>query len=268
MFVWELQGEKLVKHYEALKALEYSVELIDQDEFQQLESRMANVPPLAMKAKKEGAVDAEKLTKTLLNQSKANVIEQCQMVDFILKNDQVIGVETNQGKHFADVTIITAGISASSLLSDIDVKLPMDNRKGFIIKTKPTNHFIKHVLFGQDIHFKQESDGAVVIGDWLHDIEGDVDLEQIALRTLGRFSQYFPDQKEIEIDKIRCAYRPMPADGYSVIGQPKNKSGIYAASTHSGVTLAPIIGKLATQEILDNKKSELLNSFRIERFNK
>ena len=263
---WELQGEKLVKHYEALKVLNYSVELVGKDGFQQLEPNMANIPPLAMKAEKEGAVDAEKLTKTLLNQSKVNAIEQCQMIDFIQKNDQVMGVETNQGKYFADTTIIAAGISAGQLLTKLNFNLLMKNRKGFIIKTKPTQRFINRVLFGNDIHFKQENNGSVVIGDWLRDIEGKVDLEAIAQRTISRFASHFPEQKKIEIDKIIAAYRPMPEDGYSVIGQPENRPGLYIASTHSGVTLAPIIGKLAAQEILENQNSELLNSFRIERF--
>ena len=45
----------------------------------------------------------------------------------------------------------------------------------------------------------------------------------------------------------------MPEDGYSVIGQPENETGIYIASTHSGVTLAPMIGELAAEEIINNK---------------
>ncbi len=265
---WELQGEELRNHYTALESLGYSVELIDADQFKQLEPHMSNLPPLAMKAEKEGAVDAEKLVKALLNQSQANVIEQIQAIDFILKDDQIIGVETNQDRYFADTTVITAGISTGQLLTKLNLNLPMNNRKGFIIKTKPLEKFINRVLFGNDIHFKQETDGSVVIGDWLHDIEGEVDLEAIARRTMSRFTSYFPEQKNIEIDKITAAYRPMPEDGYSVIGQPESKPGLYIVSTHSGVTLAPIIGKLATEEVLENKKSELLSSFRVERFNK
>ncbi len=264
---WELLGEELQNHYEALKLLGYSVELIESDEFQQLEPGMTNVPSLAISCEQEGAVDAERLTKALLKLANIDVLEQWQVIEFIQENDRVIGVKTVQGDFLADTVVIAAGVSADQLLAKLNVQLPMNNSKGFIITTKATNLFINRVLFGPDIHFKQLSDGAVVIGDWLHDVEGDVDLEKIARRTMERFVDYFPDQKSIEIDKITCAYRPMPEDSYSVIGKPENIDGVYIASTHSGVTLAPIIGKLAAQEILDNDKAELLNAFRIERFN-
>ena len=42
--------------------------------------------------------------------------------------------------------------------------------------------------------------------------------------------------------------------------------GIYLASMHSGVTLAPIVGHLAAMEILDNARVDLLSDFRVERF--
>ncbi len=263
---WELQGEELVEHYNRLKQLNYLVELVDGDKFSELEPNMSNIPELAMKSSTEGTVDGEKLTRALLKQSNVEIIEKCEVAGFLTDNNKASGVKTTQGEFLADTTIIAAGISTGHLLTRLNLNLPMNNRKGFIIKTKPTEKFINRVLFGNDIHFKQESDGSVVIGDWLHDIEGEVDLEAIALRTMNRFAMYFPKQKNIAIDKITAAYRPMPEDGYSVVGQPENKPGSYIASTHSGVTLAPIIGKLATQEILENNKSELLNSFRIERF--
>ena len=264
---WEIQGDELKQHYEGLRQLNYPVELIDTEAFSELEPSLSNIPPLAMKAKVEGALDGEKLTHALLKQSNAKVISQCEITEFTTTNSQVTGVKTTQGEFSAGITVIAAGTSAQQLLAKLDINLPMNNRKGFIITTKPTKPIINHVLFGNDIHFKQHEDGRVVIGDWLHDVEGDVDLEEIAQRTMKRFANYFPDSSDVQIDKITCAYRPMPEDGYSVVGSPKAKEGIYIASTHSGVTLAPIIGKLTSQEILDNQTSELLVKFRIERFN-
>ena len=264
---WEIQGDELKKHCEGLLQLNYPVELIDSNVFSTLEPYLSNLPPFAMKAAAEGAVDGEKLTQALLKQSNVKIIEKCEILNFRTTNSRVTGVKTTQGEFSADTTVISAGTSAQQLLAKLDINFPMNNRKGFIITTKPTKPIINHVLFGNDVHFKQHEDGRIVIGDWLHDIEGKVDLEKIAHRTMIRFAEYFPESCDVEIDKITCAYRPMPEDGYSVVGSPRAKEGIYIASTHSGITLAPIIGKLASQEILENRKSELLNSFRIERFN-
>jgi glycine/D-amino acid oxidase-like deaminating enzyme len=38
--------------------------------------------------------------------------------------------------------------------------------------------------------------------------------------------------------------------------------------THSGVTLAPIIGELAAIELLDDARVDLLAPFRLERFSR
>ena len=41
---------------------------------------------------------------------------------------------------------------------------------------------------------------------------------------------------------------------------------MYLAVMHSGVTLAPLIGRLAAQEILDDVRVDLLEPYRLERF--
>ena len=41
---------------------------------------------------------------------------------------------------------------------------------------------------------------------------------------------------------------------------------IYIAVMHSGVTLAPVVGRLAATEILDGVSVELLEPYRLERF--
>jgi glycine/D-amino acid oxidase-like deaminating enzyme len=41
---------------------------------------------------------------------------------------------------------------------------------------------------------------------------------------------------------------------------------LYVATTHSGVTLTPIIGEFAALEIAEGARIDLLQPFRIERF--
>lgn len=263
---WEMQGEALIENYQNLKLLDYPVELVDSGTFSKLEPNMQNIPSLALYAQVEGAVDSEKLTRALLHQSTATVIEQCEVSALQLTDNQVVGVRTPRGVFSADTVVIAAGISTQKLLEQVDMNLPMHNRKGFIVNTKPIERIISRVMFGDDIHFKQHDNGAIVIGDWLHDVDGDIELEDTAQLTFDRFSRYFPSLEKLEIDKITCAYRPMPQDGYSAIGASKQLKGLYSATTHSGVTLAPIIGKLAVKEIMSERKLSLLNPFRLERF--
>jgi glycine/D-amino acid oxidase-like deaminating enzyme len=58
----------------------------------------------------------------------------------------------------------------------------------------------------------------------------------------------------------------MPQDGYPVLGFPEAAPNVYIALTHSGVTLAPLIGELAAIEIVDGARVEVLKDYRPERF--
>jgi len=58
----------------------------------------------------------------------------------------------------------------------------------------------------------------------------------------------------------------MPLDGYPVLGFVNAVPNVYIALTHSGITLAPLIGELAAIEIVDNVRAEVLSAYRVERF--
>jgi glycine/D-amino acid oxidase-like deaminating enzyme len=58
----------------------------------------------------------------------------------------------------------------------------------------------------------------------------------------------------------------MPKDGYPIIGAGRVCPNLYLAVTHSGVTLAPLLGELATMEILDGVEVEMLAPYRQARF--
>jgi glycine/D-amino acid oxidase-like deaminating enzyme len=62
------------------------------------------------------------------------------------------------------------------------------------------------------------------------------------------------------------AERPMPADGLPSVGGLRSAPGYYEAVTHSGATLAPLLGDLLAQEITGGQESPILAPFRPGRF--
>jgi glycine/D-amino acid oxidase-like deaminating enzyme len=58
----------------------------------------------------------------------------------------------------------------------------------------------------------------------------------------------------------------MPQDEYPIVGFAESCPNLYVAATHSGVTLAPLIGRLAAVEILDGERAEMLEPYRPSRF--
>src|SRR5262249_6001654 len=65
---------------------------------------------------------------------------------------------------------------------------------------------------------------------------------------------------------VPVGYRPMPRDGFPVLGFPEPVPNLYIALMHSGVTLAPLVGELAALEIVDGARVQILNAYRPERF--
>jgi glycine/D-amino acid oxidase-like deaminating enzyme len=56
------------------------------------------------------------------------------------------------------------------------------------------------------------------------------------------------------------------ADGHPIVGADARAPGVYLAVMHSGMTLAPLVGQLAAIEILDEVRVEILEPYRISRF--
>jgi glycine/D-amino acid oxidase-like deaminating enzyme len=60
--------------------------------------------------------------------------------------------------------------------------------------------------------------------------------------------------------------KPIPGDGEPVVGEVPNIRGYHVVFTHSGATLALILGELLAQEIVTATSSPLLRTFRPDRF--
>ncbi|WP_328980525.1 FAD-binding oxidoreductase [Streptomyces canus] len=88
----------------------------------------------------------------------------------------------------------------------------------------------------------------------------------IASTLARRFSALLPDPgRAPEID-LRIGLRSLPADGHTVAGYASAQSRVYCLVSHSGVTLAPILGRLVAAEITTDQEQDLLGAFRPTRF--
>lgn len=56
----------------------------------------------------------------------------------------------------------------------------------------------------------------------------------------------------MQLESIKVALRPMPEDGYPIVGFHDQIKGLYLTVMHSAVALAPIISRLAANEIINN----------------
>jgi glycine/D-amino acid oxidase-like deaminating enzyme len=70
----------------------------------------------------------------------------------------------------------------------------------------------------------------------------------------------------LEAARYGVGPKPIPGDGEPVAGQLEEIPGLFVMFTHSGATLALILGELVAREILTDAETPLLRSFRPGRF--
>jgi glycine/D-amino acid oxidase-like deaminating enzyme len=75
----------------------------------------------------------------------------------------------------------------------------------------------------------------------------------------------FVSGRSLVLDRHIVGYRPIPEDGLPLVGRIGSIVGLYIVVTHSGITLAPAIGRLVTQEILTAQQDALFEPYGVDR---
>jgi glycine/D-amino acid oxidase-like deaminating enzyme len=172
------------------------------------------------------------------------------------------------------MVVLAAGVGASALAGPLGLSLPQAPTPGTTVLTFPRPPLFRTVCAMHTprdhpemlLNIRQLADGTVMVHGGTHGGSvGDRSQEDVA-RLLAAAAEYLPALKGARVREIRRAMRPMPADGLPILGFCTAITNLYCAVTHSGVTLAPLIGEFGAQEILDGVRIDALEPYRIERF--
>ncbi|MEZ4732436.1 MAG: FAD-binding oxidoreductase [Caldilineaceae bacterium] len=175
-----------------------------------------------------------------------------------------------------DVVVLAGGAAMPTLARMAGVMLPLYDTFGATLLTEPLPPLFQTIALLHSprdrqplLNFRQFPDGAVMIqgnghsnyddGDWGHT---DAEVAQI----LAEAAAVVPALQGAQLQEVRRGRRPIPQDGQTILGFAPQVSNLYLATTHSGVTLAPLIGEFAAIEIVDQVAINLLRPFRLGRF--
>jgi glycine/D-amino acid oxidase-like deaminating enzyme len=191
------------------------------------------------------------------------------MVEAVVSGDESIP---------CDLVVLAGGADMPALAALAGVDLPLYHTFGATLWTEPMPPIFKTIALLHSprdrhplVNFRQFVDGTVMIqgGALDNHQEGDrghtdAEVEQIVADA----GTVLPALKGVKIKEVRRGRRPIPQDGEPILGFSPTVSNLYLATTHSGVTLTPIIGEFAALEIAEGARIDLLKPFRIERFSK
>jgi len=273
--VWDDAGDAFDAQLAKLAQLGADVQVVDQARIAQLEPRLGNPPDRAMLFASEMAVESGLLTDQLIAAVKAaggRVIAGVPVTGITDLNGRSTGVQTPHGTINADRVLIAAGTGTARILDAVGVRLPMLKRPGLMLRTRPVAPMINHILASPTQELRQLPDGSILAplaaGHQSDDtsVVGDAP-DHLADLATARLNHMLPDANLVW-DQVMVADRPMPADGFPVVGDV-GPAGLYVGVMHSGMTLAAVMGELIAGEMLDgvsNQSADMLAPYRPHRF--
>ena len=270
---------ELVTRASQLQAWGYPCQILDSNQMSRLEPSLSpGKVTAAIYCELDGMVEptlAADACIRLAAKHGANVILETEVTDITSRSNSATVVAGNTSIT-SDIVLLAAGVDNTSLAAMAGIDVPQQESPGVVIRTNPISRRILSnisVVYAPaleqgrpEIHFRQSMDGTVIIGEGNQESLARDDTQSHADDLLGRAMEYVPGLKGASAIPVPVGYRPMPVDGFPVIGYSPKAPNVYLALTHSGVTLAPIVAQVAAMEIVDGAQVEFLSTFRPNRF--
>ncbi|GAA0340695.1 FAD-binding oxidoreductase [Actinoallomurus spadix] len=174
------------------------------------------------------------------------------------------------GVRAADVLVCCAGRWTGGLVDVpvLDPRVSGATTNGFLVTTTPVPARLGRVLTGDRLNVRPDGGGRLLLQAL--DLDGSADPEtqprdDVGPEMLARLPEVLSATEGVRVERTRVGQRAMPADGRTVAGFTDAAARVYTVVTHSGITLAPLLGDLVAGEVY-GKESALLRPFRPERF--
>jgi len=264
--------ERLQAKVSQLASVGYEVVLWEAERVRRLLEPAVRFPsddtPVAVYLR-EGWLDGRALASGLVEAAAghgARALLNTNVCDIVTEHSRIAAVVTTDGQRLpVDAVVNAAGPDADKIAALVGRALPMRYDPGLILRLRCGNVPIGRVMHAPHIELRPAGPGQLV----LHSRELDGGLTShhefppvLAQDVLARALDVVPALADSEIAGARAVSRPIPADGFPSVGALEDIPGYYEAVSHSGITLAAIIGELLAEEIADGEISPLIRPYR------
>ncbi len=172
----------------------------------------------------------------------------------------------------ADLVVNCAGATVNTVTPDTLLHVPMASTMGLLAITAPAATTLRRVVQAPGgIAFRPDGAGRVL----MHSNDEDEklgpeatptpDMPAVA-RMLAAVARLLPAVAGVPAEGVRIGRRPIPEDGHPAVGEWPGLRGYHVVVTHSGVTLASLLGRAVADEALHGRHHPELDEFRPDRF--
>ncbi len=281
----EERTEILVDQIAEQQAWGERARMVDAAELAQLEPNVdfGNAQQAAF-SENDGAIDPAVATNSLLAAAVAmgaTVRYPCELTGVSLNGERLAEVTTSLGTIKTDRLVLATGAELDAGKQFADFSIPQRSTPGIIVTTAPMPPLLHRIVAAPGAHMHQRDDGRIVIGEQAGAPQNEAHAERLkgrpnrypdnelamqhAARMLAAAARFAPGIAAATVDDVRIGWRPLPLDGHPVLGASPARREVYFAIMHSGVSLAPIVGQLATQELVSGIAIDRLDEYRPDR---
>lgn len=183
-------------------------------------------------------------------------------------------VSAAKGEYLCDKVLLACGPSTTKVLAGMGIDLPDGSVLSMLAITQPVDARPAVVLNTPRVAMRPHPGARLAVDhSWYADDIKEDELghctvsDSIITQLLAEANQILNPATPLALAGYKAGWKPVPADGFPVLGEIKQAPGCYVAFTHSGATLALIIGELLSWEITTGKAHPMLSPFRPDRFN-
>jgi glycine/D-amino acid oxidase-like deaminating enzyme len=274
---WDYQDEaELIGTVERLSSLGYAAEVWEAERARRLlepHTELRSPSGLAALLPDEGWVDGPRMVQALVDRAVVGgaVTAFGRAVRSIEVGDgAVVGIELEGGERFAVAAVVNAaGPSAGAVAELVGRELPLKDSRGLVVRVAVEREPIRRVIHAPGISMRPDGRGRMLLLS--HAVEPELRhaghaSAQLVEEVLVRASRVVPALAAATVTDARIGRRPIPVDDLPAIGAAGDLGGYYEAVMHSGITLAPFVGRALAAEIVHGRIDPLVESFRAGRF--
>jgi glycine/D-amino acid oxidase-like deaminating enzyme len=266
----------LIEKVGRLRGWGYQAELLTTAELRALEPDLVPPPGVHEAAffPAEGYADVPLLVGTLARAAEragATIRTGCRVADVSRSGARATGVVTESGERFAaDIVVSCVGRWSGEFARAAGFSLPMEPSVGMLVVTSAAPVRLRAVLNSPTINVRPDGGGRLRLQATDFDAittpeMATTPLPEIAHRVYERAVSVVPSLAGTPMQAALVGVRAIPGDGYPVVGPVPGLDGLYIVCTHSGVTMGPLLGRIAAREIIGGIVDPRIETFRPER---
>lgn len=189
---------------------------------------------------------------TLLEQKLGDLFDD---PDFNTVHRRMSPFNIGDEKIAADVVVVAAGAGVHTLTDRLGIQTGLTTSPALLLRYVCDRPIINHILRGPRLEIRQASDSTLLVAKSYVENGDENGPRLIGEKMLAVMKDELDLPNEVALKSAEIGDRPVFADGLPRLGFLTEIGNLYLAVGHPGVILAPLIGRMTSEEILERRNA-------------